>query len=98
MVLGFTFQLQSFITVQIQWLVYKYYLFINFFTLPDDCFPQLPKHVAMKVDKHTTDSFYFLIAKNTVSHDVASSCGKTCSQILEEKLPSSSDYKTDYKL
>jgi type III secretory pathway component EscU len=31
--------------------------------------------------------FYFLIAKNTVSHDVASSCGKNCSQILGDKLP-----------
>jgi len=58
-----------------------------FFTLPDDCFPQMPKHVAIKVDKHVTDSFYFLIAKNTVSHDVASSCGKNCSQIFGDKLP-----------
>jgi len=37
-----------------------------FFTLPDDCFPQMPKHVALKVDKHVT-VFFFFIAKNTVS-------------------------------
>jgi hypothetical protein len=47
----------------------------------------MPKRVAIKVDKHVTDSFYFLIAKNNVSHDVASSCGKNCSQILGDKLP-----------
>jgi hypothetical protein len=49
----------------------------------------MPKHVAIKVDKHVTDSFYFLIAKNTVSHDVASSCGKNCSQILRRQAASS---------
>jgi hypothetical protein len=66
-------------------------LFSSIFTLSDDCFPQMPKHVAIIADKHVTDSFYFLIAKNTDSHDVASSCGKKCCQILGNMLSLSSD-------